>query len=588
MNDAELLNTRRAEKNSSYSSNDIEKAKEMASEKPPKKDAASKENMIYRGKTAVSPSNRGFPGYLTTSEYNVFTEFRTQIRLRPEEFRSTIYSFGGVESGEEEHYALCRWLRARKYDIKNALQMVEEAKVRHETACQNRFYPDPKKALGVETSVFYSIFPELFIGYTKQNIPFYITKAGRTDLKHVSCVTTIPKMVNFHWHCMVHALGGRLREKKAKDPSFQRFEGFNIMDLEGLTLSNAMEAINVFKEISTLDQLCFPECLNRLIILNAPTAFSAFWAIAKTFIDARTAEKVEIYSSRKARWQKRLLELIPAEELPLDYGGTNSPYSEFFRKFTTDPGLVRQFTLPITVQRAASSYNIKDDLNLAEGECMELSGFTRSTKVGTFTVVAKDKVQQTVHVTHEESKTVEGLADLGEPPSRVIFPKLLEGPGKFQIRISCPVAKENFVLVGKIMEKENIDTQQRKSLTCTPHQIAIEEELCIQPDSTQVASPASCSSPILSLEDKDEENTDFDAQQRKLSSQEVNKTEEHQEEALELSTPYNHHDETKVSLVSSPSPMMSTTDEPPHGLNIKNECFNDVVFRSLERLFVCK
>mmetsp|Transcript_881 Transcript_881/g.1373 ORF Transcript_881/g.1373 Transcript_881/m.1373 type:complete len:534 (+) Transcript_881:241-1842(+) len=419
-------------------SEDSSKAEEVILETPNNnEDAVTEETMIYSGSEVVATSNRGFPGYLTPSEYNVFTKFRTQVHQRPDEFRSTIYSFGGFESGEEEHYALCRWLRARDYDLKKALRMVEEATAYSKTARENNFYLDPKKALGVETSVYYSIFPELFIGYTKESVPFYITKAGKTDLKHISCVTTMPKMVNFHWHCMVHAFGGRLRKKKTEDPSFQRFEGLNIMDLEGLTLSNAMEAINLLKDLSTLDQLCFPECLNRLIVINAPAAFSAFWAIAKTFIDARTAEKVEIYSSRKARWQKRLLELIPAEELPSDYGGTNSPYSEYFRSFTTDPELVRQFTLPVTVQRATSSFKVKDNIKLAEGECMELIGFTRSSKVGTFTVVAGDKVHQTVRVTHEESEISheeseisDGYVDLDEPPTCVVFPRLLEGPGK--------------------------------------------------------------------------------------------------------------------------------------------------------------
>ena len=45
------------------------------------------------------------------------------------------------------------------------------------------------------------------------------------------------------------------------------------------------------------------------------------WNVIKSWIDPRTAGKVEMYGSRRKRWEKRLLELADPSELPADYGG---------------------------------------------------------------------------------------------------------------------------------------------------------------------------------------------------------------------------------------------------------------------------
>jgi len=206
--------------------------------------------------TSTSPSDWGYPGHLTPNEYEVYVQFHNEVLRRNSAFQQTVCSFG---TEEPEEYALCRWLRARKFDLKRVTQMVEEAtKCRHEAAKQ-QFFPDGSKALGVEQSVFYALYPELFIGHTKQGLPFYITKAGEADLQKISCITTIKGLINFHWHCMVHVFGDKLRRRATLDASFKRFEGCNVMDLEGLSIVNAVEALNILKDTSKIDQLCFPE-----------------------------------------------------------------------------------------------------------------------------------------------------------------------------------------------------------------------------------------------------------------------------------------------------------------------------------------
>ena len=76
----------------------------------------------------------------------------------------------------------------------------------------------------------------------------------------------------------------------------------------------------IIKEQSYIDSLCFPETMSKMIIVNSPRFFALTWSVIKGWLDQRTANKVEVISSRKAS-EKRLLELVDANQLPSDYGG---------------------------------------------------------------------------------------------------------------------------------------------------------------------------------------------------------------------------------------------------------------------------
>jgi hypothetical protein len=55
-----------------------------------------------------------------------------------DEFRRAIFSFGFEE---EEVHALCRWLRARKFDLQKTIHMVQEAVVQRSKPAEAEFYP---------------------------------------------------------------------------------------------------------------------------------------------------------------------------------------------------------------------------------------------------------------------------------------------------------------------------------------------------------------------------------------------------------------------------------------------------------------
>lgn len=171
------------------------------------------------GETFKDPMLWGVPGHLTKVETDVFFQFRDEVNKRDGDFRSTVYCFGEEEG---EVWALCRWLRARKYVLIDVLTMVEEACETRKTPKSKDFYPNPVDALGVDASLFFSQYPQLYSGFAKNGAPLFISKPGILNVDGMECITTLEGIIDFHWHIMHHDFARRLRKQKAVDPNFTK------------------------------------------------------------------------------------------------------------------------------------------------------------------------------------------------------------------------------------------------------------------------------------------------------------------------------------------------------------------------------
>ncbi len=63
----------------------------------------------------------------------------------------------------------------------------------------------------------------------------------------------------------------------------------------------------------------YPEIMGNLFVVDAPYLFSGIWAVVKGFLDERTRNKIKIQGSG---YQKVLLEMVDADQLPSILGGT--------------------------------------------------------------------------------------------------------------------------------------------------------------------------------------------------------------------------------------------------------------------------
>ena len=106
-------------------------------------------------------------------------------------------------------------------------------------------------------------------------------------------------------------------------------EAVVVIDLEGLQRELFTKRTMEFMQQSFGVIQCFPEILNRVVVVNVPYFFTFIWSVLKRFIDARTVKKIGFFSSLSAA-QKDLLELIDPCQLLEEYGGQkgNPTYEE--------------------------------------------------------------------------------------------------------------------------------------------------------------------------------------------------------------------------------------------------------------------
>lgn len=62
--------------------------------------------------------------------------------------------------------------------------------------------------------------------------------------------------------------------------------------------------------------------MGQLIIINAPTSFTAIWSMIKPWLAPRTLDKISILGASQPDQRATLLDLVSPENLPVAFGGT--------------------------------------------------------------------------------------------------------------------------------------------------------------------------------------------------------------------------------------------------------------------------
>lgn len=76
---------------------------------------------------------------------------------------------------------------------------------------------------------------------------------------------------------------------------------------------------NLARGAFQVSQDYFPETMSQLAIVNAPSSFTAIWSVMRPWLAKETVAKVSVLG---ANYQRALLELVDAENLPETLGGT--------------------------------------------------------------------------------------------------------------------------------------------------------------------------------------------------------------------------------------------------------------------------
>ncbi|KAN0061039.1 cytosolic factor, phosphatidylinositol/phosphatidylcholine transfer protein [Thecaphora frezii] len=250
------------------------------------------------------PASSGRPGHLDEKQQQILEQFFKNIQEK------------GIYNPERHNEAcLCRFLRARKWDLPAAELMFTEAeKWRAEFGVEKLYhefeYPEKEKV-----DEFY---PQYYHKTDKDGRPVYIEMLGKLDLKALYQVTTAERQIQ-----KLVVEYEKFQRERLPVCSAEKGElvetSCTIMDLKGVGISQFYKVSSYVQQASNIGQHYYPETMGKFYIINAPYIFTTVWSVIKGWLDPVTVEKIKILGSN---YKAELIGQIPEENLPEVLGGT--------------------------------------------------------------------------------------------------------------------------------------------------------------------------------------------------------------------------------------------------------------------------
>eukprot|EP00536_Pseudo-nitzschia_multiseries_P017105 jgi/Psemu1/247940/estExt_Genewise1.C_13820008 len=252
---------------------------------------------------------------------------------------------------EPEAFALCRFLRARDFDVDDVFRMMSERNQPENwrVAKGVNFYQDLGTSApefnGCPLPVFLTQFPLIHSGIGKNGAIVLYFRAGKVNFAGIECIVgDLTNALPVCWNRLYHGTRKAMEREIARCDSSSTTvlaEKIMVVDLKGdAAFTSGLDFLRVGPTAGT----CFPETVNRTYILNAPFSFSVVWTVVKKLLDPRTVQKIGFFSTT-AKAKSDFLEHIEPDELLSSYGGTGESFEEIFAKrqkeFAHKEGIVR-------------------------------------------------------------------------------------------------------------------------------------------------------------------------------------------------------------------------------------------------------
>jgi hypothetical protein len=144
-----------------------------------------------------------------------------------------------------------------------------------------------------------------------------VQQLGKLDVNQLYAITTQERMLQNLVYEYEKYLSDRL-------PACSKAVGHpvettcTIMDLKNAGLGSFYKVKDYVSAASSIGQDRYPETMGKFYIINAPWGFSTVWSFIKPWLDEVTVNKISILGGS---YQSTLLEQIPADSLPKEFGG---------------------------------------------------------------------------------------------------------------------------------------------------------------------------------------------------------------------------------------------------------------------------
>ncbi|KAG8860575.1 cytosolic factor, phosphatidylinositol/phosphatidylcholine transfer protein [Tulasnella sp. 330] len=231
-----------------------------------------------------------------------------------DKFKKELQDEGWFVPARHDDAALLRFLRARKFDlIKAKIMIIDQEKWRKEFGTDELLHFDFPEKEQVD-----KYYPQYYHKTDKDGRPVYIEQLGRLDIDALYKITTQDRLLKR----LVSEYEIFVQERL---PATSAAVGHpvetscTILDLKNVSIRQFYKVKDYVSQASSIGQNEYPECMGKFYIINAPFMFSTVWSLIKPWLDEVTVAKISILGSD---YKPKLLEQIPADNLPEELGGT--------------------------------------------------------------------------------------------------------------------------------------------------------------------------------------------------------------------------------------------------------------------------
>jgi len=263
------------------------------------------------------------PGYwnnLTDQEM----EALSQLRERAEAANLPLDHWC-LKPGETINTMLLRFLRARKFDVSKAFELLDkDLKWRQQMDLKVLVTKTPEEILETSLEGTESFYPQHWMhGVDKQGRPVAYHHYGKFKASECLKITTLEKMLLHHIWCNEKTLALCAQQSEALGYNIETTCG--VIDLEGWHLGLITKSSSkLMQMIAETDSDHYPERLGIVFVINCPPTLVVAWKIMSVWLDARTKEKIHFLAGKK-EYLPTLLKYIDEDQIPAIYGGKPKP-----------------------------------------------------------------------------------------------------------------------------------------------------------------------------------------------------------------------------------------------------------------------
>jgi hypothetical protein len=207
----------------------------------------------------------GTKGFLVAEQHEALIEFLETVKTED----LTIAKFNAESL---ENVAL-RFLRARQFSVPDAAALLAKCVERKTSGRAQHFATvSADECVQCDIEALNKFYPHCMLGYDKLNRPVLFEQSGKINPAAITTMTTYASLVDYHWHTMEKNLNDMF-DAAAQDSARGGavISTCAVLDLEGLGLVHCTgAALEHMKALIALDNVCYPETLGKMLVINAP------------------------------------------------------------------------------------------------------------------------------------------------------------------------------------------------------------------------------------------------------------------------------------------------------------------------------